>query len=209
MVAQDNPASARVPGSKVAAADLAGKFCAICQTHILAGEAVVSCTSCSLPYHAECWQDNGGCAQYGCPSAPHTSKAGPAVQEGVADSWNEDKICPACHEKIKGKAVKCRFCGATFSTREAMSAGEYAEREYEGKEAVNVRNQVVLIFLLSASGVFSPIMAFVTGKFVLSGSCFGISVKRLPPALRVLVVCACCISCLLTFMALMLFLFDR
>jgi len=198
----------RTPEFKVATADLAGKFCAVCQTDILAGEEVVCCPSCSLPYHAECWRDNAGCAQYGCPSAPRTTKPEPTIQD-AGTTWNEDKCCPACGEKIKGKAVKCRFCGATFQTREAMTSGTYAEREYEGRDAVKTRNQVILIFLLSATGILSPIMAIVAGKFVFSGTCFGIEYKRLPPTLRMLVVFAFSVSCLLSFFAVLLFLFDR
>jgi hypothetical protein len=90
-----------------------------------------------------------------------------------------------------------------------MTAGDYAQREYEDKEARKARNQVVLFFLLSASGILSPVMVFIMGKFVFAGSCFGIETQRLSPALRTLVISAFCISCLLSFMALMLLLFDQ
>jgi predicted RNA-binding Zn-ribbon protein involved in translation (DUF1610 family) len=176
----------KAPEFRVATAEMAGKFCAVCQTDIVVGEEVVECPSCSLPYHAECWRENHGCAQYGCPSAPETIKPDPSAQAAAATSWNVDKTCPACGERIKGKAVKCRFCGAMFDTREAMTSGAYAEREYDGKEAIKGRNAVVLMFLLAASGILSPVMVIITGKFIYSGTCFGIEYKRLAPALRFL-----------------------
>ena len=40
--------------------------CAICQTSIEPSEETLPCPACGLVYHAECWQENYGCAAYGC-----------------------------------------------------------------------------------------------------------------------------------------------
>jgi hypothetical protein len=40
--------------------------CAYCQTEIPAGMRHVACPLCGIPYHADCWRENGGCAVYGC-----------------------------------------------------------------------------------------------------------------------------------------------
>jgi hypothetical protein len=40
--------------------------CAICQTSIYPAEQTHQCASCGLVFHAECWQENFGCASYGC-----------------------------------------------------------------------------------------------------------------------------------------------
>lgn len=40
--------------------------CAYCQTEIPAGVRHVACPLCGIPYHADCWRENGGCAVYGC-----------------------------------------------------------------------------------------------------------------------------------------------
>jgi hypothetical protein len=40
--------------------------CAICQTSIYPAEHTHQCASCGLVFHAECWQENFGCASYGC-----------------------------------------------------------------------------------------------------------------------------------------------
>jgi hypothetical protein len=40
--------------------------CAICQSSIYPTEETHPCPKCGLIFHAECWQENFGCASYGC-----------------------------------------------------------------------------------------------------------------------------------------------
>src|SRR5881628_1791839 len=40
--------------------------CAICQSSIYPTEQTTACPKCGLVFHAECWQENMGCAAYGC-----------------------------------------------------------------------------------------------------------------------------------------------
>lgn len=40
--------------------------CAICQSSIYPSEETHPCPRCGLVFHAECWQENYGCASYGC-----------------------------------------------------------------------------------------------------------------------------------------------
>lgn len=40
--------------------------CAICQSSIYPAEETHRCAKCGLVFHAECWQENLGCASYGC-----------------------------------------------------------------------------------------------------------------------------------------------
>ena len=40
--------------------------CAICQSSIYPAELTHACPKCGLVFHAECWQENFGCASYGC-----------------------------------------------------------------------------------------------------------------------------------------------
>jgi FHA domain/Prokaryotic RING finger family 1 len=44
----------------------AARLCGICQSPILAEDAVTACPECSQTYHTECWRENRGCAAYGC-----------------------------------------------------------------------------------------------------------------------------------------------
>lgn len=43
-----------------------GKVCPYCTTTIGTSARVVECPGCGRVYHADCWQDNRGCALYGC-----------------------------------------------------------------------------------------------------------------------------------------------
>src|SRR5262245_19432238 len=47
-------------------------LCAICQSPMGAGERRTACPACKAEYHQDCWQDNQGCAVYGCPEVPAT-----------------------------------------------------------------------------------------------------------------------------------------
>ncbi len=45
------------------------KLCPYCQTEVTPRDEEVVCPSCQVPHHSECWEENGGCAVYGCRSA--------------------------------------------------------------------------------------------------------------------------------------------
>ena len=58
------PASPPAPPPKRNAVGL--RECAICQSSIYPTEQTQRCDKCGLVFHAECWQENYGCASYGC-----------------------------------------------------------------------------------------------------------------------------------------------
>ena len=63
--------------------------CAICQTSVYPAEQTHKCDSCGLIFHAECWQENFGCASYGCEQvnalAPRVNVPPPADLPPPAD----------------------------------------------------------------------------------------------------------------------------
>jgi hypothetical protein len=70
---KSDPVVARASGSRSAAPHVAtGKasdapgVCPYCQTPIAEDEEEVHCPACRTPHHRQCWQENGGCAVYGC-----------------------------------------------------------------------------------------------------------------------------------------------
>lgn len=64
--------------TSVAKAGAKPSICGVCQTAVKEGETCVTCASCNLVYHEECWNDNYGCATYGCAEV-NALKPGPDV----------------------------------------------------------------------------------------------------------------------------------
>lgn len=44
----------------------AGKHCSYCHGVIKPSQQIIECSKCSGIYHVECWNENDGCAVYGC-----------------------------------------------------------------------------------------------------------------------------------------------
>jgi|WetSurMetagenome_2_1015567.scaffolds.fasta_scaffold62990_2 hypothetical protein len=189
-----------------AGSGMVGKVCSICQTAIVAGEPVLECPDCGLPFHQECWTENRGCSAYGCRSAPPTVKADGAPATTV---WGGEKACPQCGGRIKAEALKCRFCGATFSTREILSQEEYGRREYEGSEFAAARVKVILFFLMSIVPCLSVVGAGILGWLIFKGRAAGLVYARLPGALRGLAVAGFVAGCLLAVLGIVIVIVDR
>ena len=90
-------------------------LCAICQSPLGNESELVSCPECQAPYHAECWQENGGCAVYGCSQVPPTEHR-QNIEIPVSYWGREKKPCPVCGTEILAAALRCRNCGTTFES---------------------------------------------------------------------------------------------
>jgi phage FluMu protein Com len=59
-------------------AEAVQEMCSICQTALEEQDARITCDACGLPFHPECWQENLGCAAYGCRNV-NRLKPGPDI----------------------------------------------------------------------------------------------------------------------------------
>lgn len=192
-----------------AAGEIVGKNCSICLSVIISGEDVIQCPYCQLPFHAECWEENKGCSAYGCQGAPETIKH--KAQDPIFNTsnvWSDTKKCPSCNKEIKANALKCRFCGVSFSTRDAISKDEFSCREYEGKEYIKIRNLMVLMFFLSATGCLSPIMLIIMAILIFAKKLGPIDFKRLSVPLKIVAFTAFGINIFLLFLMVMILIID-
>jgi predicted RNA-binding Zn-ribbon protein involved in translation (DUF1610 family) len=123
-------------------------------------ETVVTCPECHAPYHAECWEENGGCAIYGCKLVPKVDMRG--GMEIPASFWGrEHKPCPACGTEILAAAVRCRHCGATFSSAQPEDAGTFRKRAEQNQVAPALRRQAVWLFVFCVLPFTAPVAAVI------------------------------------------------
>jgi hypothetical protein len=132
--------------------------CPVCQSSLLAGEATANCPSCRTLYHAECWEENRGCAVYGCPQVPATEHRDEL--EIPAAYWGqENKPCPSCGESILAAARRCRHCGATFESARPVAAEEFARRTQLENTVPKLKRSIIWLFVFCALPCTAPFAA--------------------------------------------------
>jgi hypothetical protein len=138
-------------------------LCAICQSALSAGEARTACPECHAEYHSECWEENRGCAVYGCKQVPATEGRS-AIEVPVAYWGQENKACPACGKEILAAAVRCRHCGTVFQSARPQASDEFSRAATLKAQAPRLRQSVIWIFVLCVIPFSAPV-AVIAGWF--------------------------------------------
>jgi hypothetical protein len=136
----------------------AGLICAICQSPLHADDPKSACPACKAEYHSDCWQENGGCAIYGCAEVPNVEQRR-AIEIPISYWGQENKPCPNCHREILAAAVRCRHCGATFSSARPEAADEFQDRTALRERLPGMKRTVIWIFVFSILPCLAPIGA--------------------------------------------------
>lgn len=137
--------------------------CTICHTLIQPTDEVNSCPECEQDYHAECWNELGGCATYGCGQAAEAQK--PEAPEYTLGGWGDEKTCPKCGREITSSLLDCR-CGARFPYADPMSRGEYYEWVEAEASLRSARRGLLTLFILSLFGLIAPITGAISAVIV-------------------------------------------
>ncbi len=145
-----------------------GPSCAICQWVVSKDEQTAVCPECGAAYHKDCWEDNQGCAAYGCPAAPETEHL-KAVEIPISYWGKEEKKCPGCGRKIQAAAIRCRLCGVSFDSMKPLGKEEYSEIEERKKRLPAMRKKSVAIFVFSILPITAPLAALIGYLWYRSG----------------------------------------
>jgi Prokaryotic RING finger family 1 len=132
--------------------------CPYCLTGFRTEDVVGSCPGCGAVFHRECWEENGGCAVYGC-SQGAAVEGRRAVEVPFSYWGQENKPCPACGQQILAAAKRCRHCGATFVSARPQDTNEFQSRTALEERLPTARSRVVTIFIFSVVPFLAPIGA--------------------------------------------------
>ncbi len=194
----------RIITSRLADPKTAGGICAVCQSAIGPNEAVLVCPSCDQVHHRECWEEVGGCATYGCENAPATEKT--AVAEAPRAAWGDTKKCPACGEKIKSIALRCRYCGTEFDTVDPLSLKDLHKQVVSEERLQVTKTLVIVLFVMSLLGCPAPIVAIAAPCYVLLKRA---TIAKAGPAFLVMGYSAIAISLLYSILIFLFLLFSQ
>lgn len=114
-----------------------GKTCPYCQFPLKEQEQLVQCSTCRMPHHQECWQENRGCTTFGCQGTPVRpgNELLATNQDGPLDlttmSITTARFCTKCGQRNTTDGIFCSRCGnsmlpaASTTTKNAWSGGAF------------------------------------------------------------------------------------
>lgn len=135
-----------------------GPVCVYCQAPIGGTETPATCPACEASHHIECWDENRGCAVYGCTRAGQVEPR-TALEIPISYWGREQKPCPACREMILAAALRCRHCGAIFDSARPESTSEFRRQRDAKQLAPGLRNWTRWLFVLCLFTPTAPLAA--------------------------------------------------
>jgi hypothetical protein len=73
----------------------------------------------------------------------------------------ENRPCPACNREILAAAMRCRHCGATFSSGRTEERTEFQKRTEINERLPAARRNIVVLFVFSVIPFVAPLAAVV------------------------------------------------
>lgn len=140
--------------------------CPICQTAIDSAEKCVTCPSCQIVHHHECWAEVGGCGTFACKQAPAIDKSEHTTQAPLT-AWGDTKRCPVCGETIKAIALRCRYCQTEFDTVDPMSLTDLHLQMVDGDKLKKVQQSVTALFVVALFGILAPLILLISLIYLL------------------------------------------
>ena len=132
------------------------KNCPICQILISPDDQIKICEKCKSSFHIECWNENNGCATYGCENAPKLNKKD-SLQVQEHTFWGaETKICPMCGEKIKVNELRCPYCNEAFGTAQPIRSEDIKDQLALGSKLIKGSKGAILVFICGLLGITAP-----------------------------------------------------
>jgi|GEM_PF-5242112 len=80
-------------------------LCVVCKTPVDSSDNLFVCPACELPFHRECWDENLGCAAYGCKMVNHLKPTKPDITVSSVV-----KTCSHCGKDIFSAHTLCSQC---------------------------------------------------------------------------------------------------
>ncbi len=105
--------------------EVQGTYCPVCCAEIQQDEKTTICPHCSMPHHQDCWNDNHGCATYGCKSSgclkPSPMSIDVDTYESAPTLSQRFSVCPQCQTQLSAGTVFCWKCGADLGSRAVLN----------------------------------------------------------------------------------------
>lgn len=123
--------------------------CPYCLSPIGQEEKTVVCTSCRVAHHAECWNENGGCAAKGCAPSPSLEILVSPDEDNHRLVLTRESVEIARPRRRTKIANPCLQCG-----KEVPDGALYClECKPEGEGNQDVRNLGPMLLMLALLGV--------------------------------------------------------